>query len=166
MASLLGGGGGHSETDLLAVAMPLGSNFYGQTRPGAGPASLDVAITVDPPVHRLNDGATSAANSIDFQLPVGWDPTVMNIYRAVAETDGTVDVYLNNDPISVATFSPRTPSFGGGHGISLGPSANLSGPIQFDYVRLASGAFVPVIPEPASLAFLSLGGLMLLRRRQ
>lgn len=37
---------------------------------------------------------------------------------------------------------------------------------QFDYIRWTStGAFAPVVPEPASLGLLGIGGLLLIRRR-
>jgi hypothetical protein len=70
--------------------------------------------------------------------------------------------YLNDDPTSVATFDPRDFLPGGGHGIAVG-SNGVSGPSQWDYMRLATGEHP--VPKPASLAILSLGGLMLLRRR-
>jgi len=152
------------------AALPPGSNLFNQTRPGlnGGPSSKDVVININPAAgtYLLTDGATSAANASTITVPAGWDSSAMNIYRVVVETDGTADLYLNNDPTSAATFSPRDFHPGGDHGFQIGSSTS-SGPTQYDYMRLASGAYVPaIIPEPASLAILSLGGLMLLRRRQ
>jgi hypothetical protein len=145
------------------VAMPVGSNASAQTRPGfnGGPTSKDVNIQMSPGSHlRLTDGATSAANSSTFTLA---DPAASNIFRVIVDANGTANLYLNNDPTLASTFDPRDFLPGGGHGVTLASNGN-SGPTVWDFMRLATGEHL--VPEPASLAILSLGGLMLLRRRR
>jgi hypothetical protein len=146
------------------VAIPVGSSVSTQTRPGlnGGPTSKDVSFQISPDVgtFRFLDGATSAANAATFTLD---DPTAFNIFRTIVDASGTGNLYLNDDPTLVATFDSRDFVPGGGHGITLG-SNGASGASQWDYMRLATGEHL--VPEPASLAILSLGGLMLLRRRR
>ena len=145
------------------VAIPVGSSASTQTRPGlnAGPTSKDVNFQISPDagIFRFLDGSTSAANAATFTLD---DPTAFNIFRTIVDASGTGHLFLNNDPTEVASFDHRDFLPGGGHGVVLG-SNGTSGPSVWDYMRLATGEHI--VPEPASLAILSLGGLMLLRRR-
>ena len=86
-----------------------------------------------------------------------------NVYRIVLDEDDITGdefykLFINNStPITFATFT----------GLSTSPLIDLffdPGQWEIDYIRHGNGAYT--LPEPATLALLGLGGMLMLRRRQ
>lgn len=130
------------------------------TSDSTGATDLLVEVADDQVILPQNVGAT--VNDIfPASSPVGEFVTVRMTYDA----DG-LHVYHNNVLLNV------TPETGSNLHAAIinrlmigGYSGRLAGPFDIDYLRLTEGAYAP-IPEPASLALMGMGALMLVRRRR
>lgn len=103
----------------------------------------------------------------------GVDMTAMNTFRVVVEgTQATL--YMSADGYDdTARFAWEIGANSGVGNVRLYMDSAEPVPafddIEIDYVRAAAGAWTPdasAIPEPATMALLGLGGMMLIRRRR
>ncbi len=109
-------------------------------------------------------------NSPVYTIPYALaDRTAWNTYRVVVDTStgtgnaATVSLFLNGNDTAVAsgtTFNPSWLGSGNGYYELWGSPGSY---LDVDYLRVASGAW---IPEPITLSVLALGGLAMLYRRR
>ena len=115
------------------------------------------------------DGVSIALAAEDFStnhVPEGWDQTVFTDYRVVYDpTDnpgagGTTRYYVNGAEYAAITAADNAIP-GAGDLFVWGHSGGASTTVaSWNHVALS------VLPEPATLCLLGLGGLALLRRRR
>jgi hypothetical protein len=93
--------------------------------------------------------------------------TNLNVFRVTVE-GGQASIYISENGFNdTARFGGTWSASGGGNlQFYLDSTDGTLDEVEIDYVRAADGAFTPAIPEPATMALLGLGGLLLIRRRR
>ncbi len=128
-------------------------------------ASTDTVVLRD----GMPPSAGGTSDNVSIVLHDGSSTEVVHVYRLVREAGSdTVELYIDNDfssPAAQITLVPiALPHADAGNlnSVLWGKSLLES---SWDYFRFHSGA-TTTIPEPASLALIGLGGLMILGRRR
>ncbi len=113
-------------------------------------------------------GAPGGCGQSRTAIPGGGLASDFHVYRVTRSSGGLWNAYV--DAVPIWTDYTTGGAIGDGMiGLELLDVQSTGGNarMEVDYFRTTpSGAFVPIIPEPASLAMLSLGALSLLRRRR
>ena len=119
--------------------LPITGNY---TQDAAATLKIGLAGTANGEYDRLLvAGALNVSGALDIQLLDGFTPTGDSEFHVLDATD-----------LSGAYSSLVLP--------------DLLGNLSWDSSRLYSSGTLSVIPEPATLSLLTLGGLMILRRRR
>lgn len=134
----------------------------GNTSDDRGTADIGLLIRPGRGTLAVYGGPNVNAATLDTLLGTTWDGSATHTYELVATattaTTGTYDVLVDGILVSTATYA-----FDGG---------GSNGEVNFEVRTIggAAGTFddlqLTIVPEPGSLALLTLGGLCVLRRRR